>query len=135
VTELRVMGKDRLAAFSDGVVAIIITIMVLELKVPHGGDWKVLLGVTPSFVSYERAVGVMVLLLTLVVLLTPVPLSNIAPAIVISLISLAYVEQDGLLLSIHRRLGHSDIAICCGRNVRGSSPSTSWCPSRIRSPL
>jgi uncharacterized membrane protein len=46
------MGKDRLAAFSDGVVAIIITIMVLELKVPHGGDWKVLLGVTPSFVSY-----------------------------------------------------------------------------------
>jgi TMEM175 potassium channel family protein len=52
VTELRVMGKDRLAAFSDGVVAIIITIMVLELKVPHGGDWKVLLGVTPSFVSY-----------------------------------------------------------------------------------
>src|ERR1700726_953309 len=46
------MGKDHLAAFSDGVIAIIITIMVLELKVPHGADWKVLLGVTPSFVSY-----------------------------------------------------------------------------------
>ena len=33
------MGKDRLAAFSDGVIAIIITIMVLELKVPHGAGW------------------------------------------------------------------------------------------------
>ena len=32
------MGKGRLEAFSDGVLAIIITIMVLELKVPHGGD-------------------------------------------------------------------------------------------------
>src|SRR3984893_8735181 len=46
------MGKDRLAAFSDGVIAIIITIMVVELKVPHGADWKVLGGVTPGFVSY-----------------------------------------------------------------------------------
>ena len=46
------MGKDRLTAFSDGVIAIIITIMVLELKVPHGADWTVLLGVTPNFVSY-----------------------------------------------------------------------------------
>jgi uncharacterized membrane protein len=46
------MGKDRLAAFSDGVIAIIITIMVLELKVPHGADWAVLAGVAPNFVSY-----------------------------------------------------------------------------------
>jgi uncharacterized membrane protein len=46
------MGKDRLAAFSDGVIAIIITIMVLELKVPHGADWVVLAGVAPNFVSY-----------------------------------------------------------------------------------
>jgi uncharacterized membrane protein len=46
------MGKDRLAAFSDGVIAIIITIMVLELKVPHGADWKVLIGVLPNFLSY-----------------------------------------------------------------------------------
>jgi hypothetical protein len=53
-----------------------------------------------TFEAAKRAVGVMVLLLTAVLLLTPVPLSNIAPAMVISLISLAYVEEDGLLLSV-----------------------------------
>ena len=46
------MGKDRLAAFSDGVIAIIITIMVLELKMPHGAGWTELIAVTPHFVSY-----------------------------------------------------------------------------------
>ncbi len=46
------MGKDRLAAFSDGVIAIIITIMVLELKVPHGANWAALFGVLPNFLSY-----------------------------------------------------------------------------------
>ncbi len=46
------MGKDRLTAFSDGVIAIVITIMVLELKVPHGADWHALAGVAPHFVAY-----------------------------------------------------------------------------------
>ena len=46
------MEKDRLLAFSDGVVAIIITIMVLELKVPHGPNLKDLAGVLPTFLSY-----------------------------------------------------------------------------------
>jgi TMEM175 potassium channel family protein len=46
------MGRDRVAAFSDGVIAIIITIMVLELKVPHGSSWAVLAGVAPHFLSY-----------------------------------------------------------------------------------
>src|ERR1700732_1750269 len=46
------MGKDRLTAFSDGVIAIIITIMVLELKVPHGTDWATLTAVAPNFTSY-----------------------------------------------------------------------------------
>lgn len=46
------MGKDRLAAFSDGVIAIIITIMVLELKLPHGAGWAVLVGAGPGFLSY-----------------------------------------------------------------------------------
>jgi hypothetical protein len=51
-----------------------------------------------AFEATKRFVGVAVLLLTAALLLTPVPLSNIAPAIVIALISLAYLEEDGLLL-------------------------------------
>src|SRR5260370_21748882 len=51
-----------------------------------------------AFEAAKRFVGVVVLLLTAVLLLTPVPLSNIAPAIVIALIALAYLEEDGLLL-------------------------------------
>lgn len=51
-----------------------------------------------AFEATKRFVGVIVLLLTAVLLLTPVPLSNIVPAIVITLISLAYIEEDGLLL-------------------------------------
>jgi len=46
------MGKDRLAAFSDGVIAIIITIMVLELHVPHGADLAALSSMVPSFLGY-----------------------------------------------------------------------------------
>ena len=46
------MGKDRLAAFSDGVIAILITIMVLELKIPNGADWAALQGLVPSLLSY-----------------------------------------------------------------------------------
>ena len=47
-----VMGKTRLEAFSDGVIAILITIMVLELKVPHGEDLAALLPLIPVFLSY-----------------------------------------------------------------------------------
>ena len=46
------MGKDRLAAFSDGAIAIIITIMVLELRIPHSADLAALKGVAPNFLSY-----------------------------------------------------------------------------------
>jgi uncharacterized membrane protein len=46
------MTKGRLEAFSDGVIAIIITIMVLELKVPHGADLAALRPLAPTFASY-----------------------------------------------------------------------------------
>ena len=46
------MGKNRLEAFSDGVLAIIITIMVLEIKIPLSDNWAELRALAPLFVSY-----------------------------------------------------------------------------------
>lgn len=46
------MGKNRVESFSDGVLAIIITIMVLELKIPHGADFAALKPQIPVFLSY-----------------------------------------------------------------------------------
>ena len=49
------MPKERLAAFSDGVFAIIITIMVLELKVPHGDDLEALSKLLPGAVGQHAS--------------------------------------------------------------------------------
>src|SRR6185295_3855237 len=49
---IRRMGKERLEAFSDGVIAILITIMILELKVPSGSDWQALRTMVPSVLTY-----------------------------------------------------------------------------------
>jgi uncharacterized membrane protein len=46
------MSKSRMEAFSDGVIAILITIMVLELKAPHATDWTALAPLAPVFVAY-----------------------------------------------------------------------------------
>src|SRR6185503_15234650 len=46
------MHKGRLEAFSDGVIAVAITIMVLELKPPHGAGWPVLMDLMPTFLTY-----------------------------------------------------------------------------------
>ena len=46
------MDKTRLETFSDGVIAILITIMVLELKIPHGTDWEALRPLFPVVVTY-----------------------------------------------------------------------------------
>jgi uncharacterized membrane protein len=51
------MGKGRLEAFSDGVIAIIITIMVLELKVPHEPTWAALCERWPVFLGYLASFG------------------------------------------------------------------------------
>lgn len=49
------MSKGRLEAFSDGVMAVIITIMVLEIKVPHGHDWSALVPLIEKFLSYAMS--------------------------------------------------------------------------------
>jgi len=46
------MSKGRLEAFSDAVIAIVITIMVLELRVPHGADWEALRPLVPKLLTY-----------------------------------------------------------------------------------
>ena len=46
------MGKGRMEAFTDGVIAVIITILVLEMKVPHDADLQALLPLLPVFLSY-----------------------------------------------------------------------------------
>jgi len=46
------MNKTRLEAFSDGVIAILITILVLELKIPHEADWAALAPIAPTFLVY-----------------------------------------------------------------------------------
>jgi uncharacterized membrane protein len=46
------MNKTRLEAFSDGVIAIIITIMVLEMKAPEGTTWQIIKSLVPKFLSY-----------------------------------------------------------------------------------
>ncbi|HET6612773.1 MAG TPA: TMEM175 family protein [Kofleriaceae bacterium] len=49
------MSKNRLEAFSDGVIAILITIMVLELKVPHGATWGALGPLVPELLTYAMS--------------------------------------------------------------------------------
>jgi uncharacterized membrane protein len=49
---LRILAAVSKEAFSEGVIAIIITIMVLEMKIPHGDHWQELLPVAPTFLSY-----------------------------------------------------------------------------------
>ena len=56
------MKTGRLEAFSDGVIAVIITIMVLELKVPHEGSLQALMGVVPSLLVYGLSFAVVAIM-------------------------------------------------------------------------
>jgi hypothetical protein len=67
-------------------------------------------GRVPVEVS-KRVVGIAVVLLSARLILSPIPLSNILPAVVIALISLAYTEEDGLMLSICLLAGFVIVAI------------------------
>ena len=59
----------------------------------------------------KRVVGIVVMMLSTRLILTPIPLSNILPALLIALISLAYIEEDGLTLSIFLLVGFVVIAV------------------------
>jgi len=59
----------------------------------------------------KRVVGIAVMMLSARLILTPIPLSNILPALIIALISLAYTEEDRLVLSISLLIGFVVIAL------------------------
>jgi hypothetical protein len=59
----------------------------------------------------KRVIGIAVMMLSARLILTPIPLSNILPALLIGLISLAYIEEDGLVLSICLLAGFAVIAL------------------------
>ena len=59
----------------------------------------------------KRVIGIAVMMLSARLILTPIPLSNILPALIIALISLAYTEEDGLVLSISLLIGFAVIAL------------------------
>ncbi|WP_315744169.1 MULTISPECIES: exopolysaccharide biosynthesis protein [unclassified Bradyrhizobium] len=63
------------------------------------------------FDATKRVVGAVVVLLNITLVFTPVPLSNVVPALVIALIALTYLEEDGLLLSIALLVGVVVVAV------------------------
>jgi hypothetical protein len=77
------------------------------------------------FGATKRVIGIVVFLLTCVVLLAPVPLTNIPPGAVIALISLAYIEKDGVLLAVALLLALILLAIAAAA-VWGAVVSAIW---------
>jgi hypothetical protein len=77
------------------------------------------------FGATKRVIGILVFLLACVVLLAPVPLTNVPPGAVIALISLAYIEKDGLLLAFALLLALIFLAIAAAA-VWGAVVSAIW---------
>ncbi|KAA5534938.1 DUF1211 domain-containing protein [Taibaiella lutea] len=116
------MTKTRLEAFSDGVLAIIITIMVLEIKVPHGTDWNELIKLLPVFFSYVISfllVGIYWgnhhhLLHTLKHVNSPIILSNLNLLFWLSLVPFATGWMGENHFAPNTIIVYSILLICCG---------------------
>jgi hypothetical protein len=77
------------------------------------------------FGATKRVIGIVVLLLTCLILLAPVPLTNVPPAADIALISLAYIEEDGVLLAI-ALMGALILLAIASAAVWGAALSAVW---------
>ncbi len=77
------------------------------------------------FGATKRVIGIVVFLLTLLILLAPLPLTNVPPAADIALISLAYIEEDGVLLAIGLTIAAIILAIATAA-VWGAALSAVW---------
>lgn len=116
------MTKTRLEAFSDGVLAIIITIMVLEIKVPHGTDWNELIKLLPVFFSYVISfllVGIYWgnhhhLLHTLKHINSAIILSNLNLLFWLSLVPFATGWMGENHFAPNTIIVYSVLLICCG---------------------
>ena len=116
------MNKARLEAFSDGVFAIIITIMVLEIKVPHGDDWNALKPLIPVMMSYVLSfifVGIYWvnhhhLLHTIHRVNTPILWSNINLLFWLSLVPVATDWMGDTHFASHPVAAYAILLLLCG---------------------
>jgi uncharacterized membrane protein len=127
------MTTSRLEAFSDGVIAILITIMVLELKVPHGDDWSALAPLVPVFLSYVLSFAFLGIywnnhhhMLQVTDRISgPVLWANLhllfwlslIPGVVLFLAAVAYMVLQNLLISLHDE--NSRLRDAVGRDLKG----------------
>ncbi len=116
------MEKTRLELFSDAVIAIIITIMVLEIKVPHGAEWGNLLTILPKFISYTLSflfiaiywVNHHHLLHTVKIATSAIMWANINLLFWLSLVPFATAWMGENHFEKQTVVAYSVLALCCG---------------------